>query len=88
MNPYDQCRGATGGIAEQELFAGSCCVLREIDSLRAIASTLALGGDFNEAMALLFAQLAQAADLRGGLLAIVERERGELVVDEIALGAG
>jgi Nif-specific regulatory protein len=70
--------------AQSESFAVGCRVLREIDSLRSISSALALGGDFKAAMASLFEKLAQAAGLRAGLLAIVDRERTELVADEAA----
>ena len=87
VNQCDQCNAGNGpkGIpVGVDLLPRGCRVLREIDSLRSISSALALGGDFKAAMASLFAQLSQAADLRGGLLAIVDRERGELVADEIA----
>jgi Nif-specific regulatory protein len=83
----ERCKGTSGAAIGAEIFAGSCRVLREIDSLRSISSTLALGGEFKTAMAALFAQLAQAVGLRSGLVAIVDRERGELVADEIAEGA-
>jgi Nif-specific regulatory protein len=59
-------------------------VLREIDSLYSIASTLSLGGDFGAAMTSLYTQLAQATGLSAGLLAIVDREHDELVADEKA----
>jgi Nif-specific regulatory protein len=58
--------------------------LREIDSLRLISTALAFGGDFNDAVRSLFVQLSQFAGLRSGLLAIVNRERNELVADEAA----
>jgi Nif-specific regulatory protein len=58
--------------------------LREIDSLRSISSALALGGDFKTAVTSLFSQLDQVAGLKNGLLAIVDRERDELVADEMA----
>ena len=63
-----------------------CRVLREIDSLHAISSALALGGDFPAAIAGLFGQLAAATNLRSGLLAIFDREHRELVADECSDG--
>ncbi len=84
MNPCDRCARGGEATAAGQPFAVGCRVLREIDSLRTISSTLALGGDFPAAIASLFKQLAQTAQLRAGLLAIVDRERGELVADEAA----
>jgi len=52
--------------------------------LYSISSALALGGDFKAAMSALYAQLAQATGLSAGLLAIVDREHGELVADKWA----
>ena len=77
--------GATASAeAARQSFSSRCRVLREIDSLYSIASTLSLGGDFRSAMASLYAQLAQATGLSAGLLAIVDREHQELVADEKA----
>jgi Nif-specific regulatory protein len=45
---------------------------------------MALGGDFSTAMSALYSQLEQATGMYAGLLAIVDREHGELVADERA----
>lgn len=83
VNRCESCSG-TVSAAASDIDAGRCRVLREIDSLRSISSALAFGGDFKTAIRSLFTQLADAAGLRAGLLAIVDRERNELVVDELA----
>jgi Nif-specific regulatory protein len=75
---------AASAEAARLSFSTRCRVLREIDSLYSISSALALGGDFSAAMSALYAQLAQATGLSAGLLAIVDREHGELVADEQA----
>lgn len=59
-----------------------CRVIREIDSLHAVSTMLALGGDFAAAMTALFSQLAAATSLREGLLAVFDREHETLVADE------
>lgn len=59
-----------------------CRVIREIDSLHAVSTMLALGGDFTAAMTALFSQLSLATSLREGLLAIFDREHEMLVADE------
>jgi Nif-specific regulatory protein len=59
-----------------------CRVIREIDSLHAVSTMLALGGDFAAAMSALFSQLAAATSLREGLLAVFDREHETLVADE------
>jgi Nif-specific regulatory protein len=75
---------AASAEAARQSFSNRCRVLREIDSLYSIASTLSLGGDFRAAMSSLYGQLAQATGLSAGLLAIVDREHDELVADERA----
>jgi Nif-specific regulatory protein len=75
---------AASAEAARLSFSTRCRVLREIDSLYSISSALALGGDFKAAMSALYAQLAQATGLSAGLLAIVDREHGELVADKWA----
>ncbi len=84
MNSCARCGGPDAGPGGKGAFAIGCRVLREIDSLRLVSSALALGGDFKAAMGSLFTQLTTQAGLRLGLLAIVDRERGELVADEAA----
>ena len=90
VNTCERCSVATlpGAAASAEAarlsFSTRCRVLREIDSLYSISGALALGGDFSAAMAALYAQLTQATGLFAGLLAIVDREHGELVADERA----
>ncbi|HEY0945418.1 MAG TPA: sigma 54-interacting transcriptional regulator [Opitutaceae bacterium] len=83
MNSCTRCGGQAAGDP-RAAFAAGCRVLREIDSLHSISSALALGGDFQVAMSALFAQMEAAANLHAGLLAIVDRERSELVADEAA----
>jgi Nif-specific regulatory protein len=90
VNTCERCSVSTlpGAAASAEAarlsFSTRCRVLREIDSLYSISGALALGGDFSAAMAALYAQLTQATGLFAGLLAIVDREHGELVADERA----
>ena len=90
VNPCEKCSvsalpgAAASAEAARLSFSTRCRVLREIDSLYSISGALALGGDFSAAMAALYAQLAQATGLANGLLAIVDREHGELVADERA----
>ncbi len=63
--------------------AGGCRVLQEFHLLHDVSATLAQGLDLRDAVQPLFRKLAATTALRRGLLTIVNRESGELMVEEM-----
>jgi len=64
-------------------FPGGCRILQEFRLLHDVSASLAQGLDLRDAVQPLFRKLAESTALRRGLLTIVNRESGELMVEEM-----
>ena len=86
MSTCDACSEKNGGDDDSSLspgFIGGCRVLQEFRLLHDVSATLAQGLDLRDAVQPLFRKLAETTALRRGLLTIVNRESGELMVEEM-----
>jgi Nif-specific regulatory protein len=68
-------------VSPDPLFAG-CRVLREFSLLHEVSATLAQGLELREAVQPMFRKLTEASGLQRGLLTVINRETGDLVVEE------
>ncbi|AHF92186.1 transcriptional regulator containing GAF, AAA-type ATPase, and DNA binding domains [Opitutaceae bacterium TAV1] len=75
----------TGGRALQP---PSCRLVGELDLLHEIVEALGEGGELHEATRRMFAKLADTKHLRRGLLTILNRETGNLLIEALDPEAG
>lgn len=68
-------------------FGPGCRVLREFTLLHEVSTVLAQGLELRDAMQAMFKRCTETAGLQRGLLTVINRETGELVVAEIENGS-
>ena len=79
----NKCVSCTQNSSSADSVLSGCRVLRDFTLLHEVSATLAQGLELSDAVQPMFSKLTGAGGLRRGLLAIINRETGELCVEEI-----
>ena len=78
----NDCANCTHDPASPDPLFSGCRVLREFSLLHEVSATLAQGLELREAVQPMFRKLTEVSGLQRGLLTVINRETGDLIIEE------